>query len=1023
MSLQFCTRTYFLFALCTFLQFAYAQVGNRGTLEGIVTDPRSALVTNAEVRAKNLQTEVILSTVTNANGMFVFPVLPLGSYEITASHPGFATLIVHDVTLSVGGKVNLLLKLSLRSYAESIVVRGDPVVETTRTSQSTTVTSRLVENLPINGRDFSALVLLTPGVTLDARGGYSFAGQRAMTSMLVDGANSDDNFWGQPFTEPGFLPAGKNYYHISQDSVKELRVNANSYTAEFGRAGGGVIDIVTKSGTNDFHGSSYWFFRDQAMNANDPINKRLGTPRDPFHYHQFGVSLGGPIQKRRLFFFANYEGLRSGISNPVSLNLPDGFQLDPDPLIAGFQQRALDYLKPRAISWASPLTQNDVLLRLDWQVHSKHLMTGHWTHQKWMSEGPIDAQASFEQRTSVPTSTDTLGVSLSSRFSAALTNVWSINISNSYLALDPSNHNPTADIFEKGIHVLSVGTWARFEDRDRRFQIADTISKIHRQHSVKFGVDTTFDYIRALDAEAFAGIYQFSSLQSFGRSLAGMPAPDADDSYQQSFWGTGTPGPVTHPNFTAFAAFIQDDWRPRSDLTLNLGLRYDLQLIDRPPVKNPSPALAAAGLDTSALPLDKTGLAPRLGIAWAPRASERFVLRAGYGIYRALTPSVLTSGADFNNGLSVQPRTFSGTDQSRALIPAYPNNYCGPPDPTGALPTCAAPAVEGASAPLLQLFSSSYRQPYVQQGSAGLEFRLGQNLAFSGNYLFSRGLHLQRIRDVNLGTPTTTEQIRIVNSETVLNYEKFTLPRPITAFDRILAFESGASSTYNGLVLQLQRRFSDRLQFLGSYTLGKVMDDNPNVYAGGVGPFNSGLVQDPSRPQNDRGAGSNDQRHRFVLGGVWELNYGKELQKFPGSIVRGWTLSTILVAQTGQPYSGHLYYDLNGDGVFGTDRTPQLARNTFHAPSTVSCDLRITRTFALRDRLRVHFSVDAFNLFNHANIIGVNDSQYTVLTETLPCGTAGTPCLESNNAGLFAFGAPALSSGPRILQISLRLAF
>jgi hypothetical protein len=256
-----------------------------------------------------------------------------------------------------------------------------------------------------------------------------------------------------------------------------------------------------------------------------------------------------------------------------------------------------------------------------------------------------------------------------------------------------------------------------------------------------------------------------------------------------------------------------------------------------------------------------------------------------------------------------------------------------------------------------------------------------------------------------------------------LNYEKFTLPRPITEFDRILVFESGASSTYSGLVLQLQRRFSNKFQFLGSYTLGKVIDDNPNVYAVGVDPFNSGLVQDPSRPQNDRGAGSNDQRQRFVLGGVWELNYGKELRKFPESIVHGWTLSTIFVAQTGQPYSGHLYYDLNGDGVLGTDRLPQLARNTFSAPSTVSCDMRITRTFAPVDRFRLQFSADAFNIFNHANIIGVYDNQYTVLTDDVSCGTAGTPCLEPNKAGPSAFGASALSSGPRILQLSLRLVF
>src|SRR5262249_5375437 len=220
----------------------------------------------------------------------------------------------------------------------------------------------------------------------------------------------------------------------------------------------------------------------------------------------------------------------------------------------------------------------------------------------------------------------------------------------------------------------------------------------------------------------------------------------------------------------------------------------------------------------------------------------------------------------------------------------------------------------------------------------------------------------------------------------------------------------GASSTYNGLVLQLKKRFSRRLEFLGSYTLGEVIDDNPNVYALSVGSFNSGLVQDPSRPETDRGPGSNDQRQRFVLSGLWELNYGKNLPTIPRTILHGWTLSGVLVAQTGQPYSGHLYYDLNSDGVLGTDRTPGLGRNTFSAPSTTSLDPRISRSFALGEHVNLRFSADAFNVLNHANIISVNDNQYIVLT----CGTPGTLCLKPNNVGLFAFRSPALSSGPRI---------
>jgi hypothetical protein len=1011
--------------VCVLLQSARPQAGNQGSLEGVVTDPSGAVVARAEVEAKNLQTLVILSAVTNENGFFVFPVLPLGVYELTAQHPGFANLVLQGVKINVGGKVNLSLRLSLPSHSESIVVPGDPVVETARTSVNTTVDNRFVENLPVNGRDFSTLVLLTPGVTLDARGGYSFAGQRAMSSMLVDGANNDDTFWGQPESAPGFTVPGMSFGHISQESIQELRVNSNSYSAEFGRAGGGVIDVVTKSGTNEIHGSGYWFYRDQSMNANDPVNKSLGLPKNPFHYQQFGGSLGGPILKRRLFFFANYEGLRSGTSNPVFLNLPEGFQLDPDPVIAGFQQRALNYLQPRAIFWSRPLMQNDVLTRLDWQLRPNHLLTGHWSYARYTSEFNGGLQTSVEQSTPAPSSTDTFVLSLSSRLSPQWTNVALLSFAQDYLAFQASSINPTADVFEQGNLVLSVGRapGTPQNDRPRRVQLADTVSHTHGQHNIKFGADVMLNHIRSLDAQTFAGNYKFSSLESFGRSLAGAPDPQPDDSYQQSFWGAGTPGPVARPNFEAFAGFIQDDWRVRPSLTLNLGLRYDLQLMDRPPVRNPSPALAAAGLDTSALPIDKTGFAPRAGVAWDPRGTGRLVLRAGYGIYYALTPALLTSRADIRNGISVQPRTFFGSESSAALIPAYPNNFCGPPDPTGALPTCAAPPLVGASAPLLQLFSSSYRQPFVQHASTGFEIQLGKDIALSSSYLLSKGTRLQRVRDANLGTPTTTEHIAIANTTTVLSYQEFTLPRPIADFDRTLLFESSASSIYHGLMVQVKKRFSQNLQFLGSYTLGKVIDDNPNVYALGIGPANANLVADPSRPVTDRGPGSNDQRERLVLSGVWELNYGKSLPRGARAVLQGWRFSGILAAQTGQPYSGHLYYDLNGDGVFGTDRVPGLGRNTFYAPVTVSFDPRISRIFAVGEHLSLQISAEAFNVFNRANIVGVNDQYFGVADDSSACGVAGNLCLVPNNEGLSAFGSPAFSSGPRIVQLSVRLAF
>jgi hypothetical protein len=437
-------------------------------------------------------------------------------------------------------------------------------------------------------------------------------------------------------------------------------------------------------------------------------------------------------------------------------------------------------------------------------------------------------------------------------------------------------------------------------------------------------------------------------------------------------------------------------------------------------VKNPSPALLAAGLDTSALPTDKHNFAPRVGIAFSPSVDSHFLFRAGYGIFYALTPSVMTSRAHFQNGITTQIRTFDGSSSLASLIPIYPNNFCGAPDPSGLPPNCAPPNA-GASLPTLQLFSQRYRQPYVQQGSLGLEVQASKDLSVSASYIVSKGTHLQHVRDVNLGG-TIPETIAIANTNTVLSYRAFREPRPISGFDRILVFNSDADSIYHGLAVQVKKRFSANFQALASYTLSKVIDNNPNVYALNPGPTASGLVQDPTDPRSDRGPGSNDQRHRFTLAEVWTANYGKGLPTVARAVLRGWELSGILTGQSGQPYSGLINFDLNNDGVFATDRTPGLGRNTFYMPASISLDPRLTRNFSIGERAKLRIVWEAFNVLNHANITYVNNIQYTVSGFSSDCGTASR-CLVPQNRGLSAFGTPFFSSGARIMQLAVKVTF
>lgn len=1014
-----------LFLLCPLL--VRAQVGNQGSLEGLVTDTVGAVVPGVAVKACNLQTSAIFQTTTTDEGLFHFAVLPVGTYELVVEHAGFAPLTVKEVVVTVGAKIHLPLMLRLATHAESVVVSGDaPLLETTRTAVSATVGSRAISELPVHGREFISFVLLTPGVTNDIRGGLSFAGQRAMNSLLVDGVDQNDSFFDQPLGGEGFSDpkAGISQYHFSQDAVQEFQVNSSSYSAEFGRASGGVTNAITKSGTNEFHGSAYWFFRDRSLNATDLVNKLNGQPKDPFHFNQFGGTVGGPVRRNRLFLFFNYEGLRSKKANVVFLSLPPGFQLSSDPIRAGFQQQALDYLQARAFSWVRPIQQDVYLTKFDWRIGSAHWLTGRWVRQRLESVLSGGAQNSSEVSGTGSLDNDVLSASLTSTLSPSVINAFRfayIHTDNSFV---PGSANPLASIFEGGQLALTIGRAANTPQRNRlnRVQLSDTLAYVKGRHTWKEGADFLLDSNSYLNAQNFAGNYRFLSLESFGRSLAGVPTPLPGEQYLQAFSGEGNAGANVQPNVHDFAGFVEDEWRLRPNLTLTLGLRYDLQLSARPPVKNPSPSLAAAGIGTSALPTDKNNFAPRVGLAWSPLNNQRLVARAGYGIFYSPTIALLLARAHFQNGITLQLRTFHGGTPSAALIPAYPNNFCGSPDPTALAPSCAPP-VAGASNPIITPFASDHVEPYVQQGNLGIEVELQKDLTVSASYLVAKGTHLAQTRDVNLGLSQTPAQIGIAGTTTILSYERFPLLRPIVGFDRILVFESDANSIYHGLAVQATKRFSHNFQFLGSYTFGKVIDDNPHQYAANPGVTDGVMVADSSNRRADRGAGNNDQRHRFVLSGIWELNYASHLSPGAKALLGGWQLSGILAAQSGHPYSGLVSFDLNNDRNNANDRTPGLGRDTFYLPATVSLDLRVTRSIQLGEGIKLLLNGEAFNIFNHGNITSVRTTQFAFSSFAADCGLAGTPCLVPQTSGLTAFGTPTATSGPRIIQLSVKLLF
>jgi hypothetical protein len=1008
--------------------------GNQGTLEGAVVDPSGAAVANAHLTVTNQATGIKFESTTASDGLFSFPVLPVGSYTIEVEGPGFAKLTRKDVQLTVGARLNLTLTLTVAGQTQSVTVSSEtPLIETTRSQVSSTVNDVAVENLPTNGRNFINFALLTPGVTLDVRGGdISFAGQRGtLNSLVVDGSDSNNTFFGQSLGRTG---SGRAPYQFSQDAVQEFQVNSNAYSAELGHAGGAVINVVTKSGTNTFHGTAFEFYRDRGLNANDPINKQLHRARSAYHFNQFGGNLGGPILRDRMFFFFDYDGQRNTLPNLVFLGVK------PPAVPTPNQQTALNYLQSRAGSWIRTQNQNVYLGKVDWHISTGESLGVRYNAQRFNGNGFENGgtQNAFEHTGASNVTTDTLTGSLTSVISTRIVNVVRAGYTRDNEPGLSNSINPEGTIFDGGSLDLTVGRnffSPRFTNIHRG-EVGDTVTVTRGPHTAKAGFNAIVDKIANFFPGNFSGAYTFRCLENFGRSLNGQPlivsaalgCPAASpstpalpaDQFVQAFAGSGTTGPTTNPNFQEYSAFAQDEWRVRSDLAFNYGVRYDLDLIAQPPVLNPSASLAAAGIATNRIHNDHANFGPRVGIAWSPLGSK-LVVRTGYGIFYGRTTAITVGTAFSNNALNVQTLTFTGAD-----IPQYPSTKCGAPV---ASPNCAAPTGGKAGLPSIYVFQRDYHQPNVQQANLGVEYQIQRTMSLQVNYLWVKGTHLTRTRDINLQGPETPTVIGLAGTTQTFTLNRITQPRPIAGFFRIAQFESSANSQFNGLTVQLNKRFSQNYQLLGSYTFGKVIDDGPDATS--VVPFSfddAKMLQDPLNPKGDRGPGVNDQRHRFVLSGIWDLNnYASGVSGPAHYLLGGWQLSGILTAQSGQPYSALVNFDLNGDSNSRTDRTPGIGRDTFYLPNFVSVDPRITKSIPLTERVKAQLILEAYNAFNRVNYTSVSTPQYSASTSTTTC--AGTPkpnlCLVAPRT---PFQTPLstqlnFSPGSRIVQLSAKITF
>jgi len=971
--------------LAILMPFAAFAQSSTGSISGNVTDASGSTLPGVTVTATNTATGVSRSVVSNGAGRFEMPLLPPGIYRAVAELSGFQP--VHAfLNVNVGTAATFDVKMN-PGVAETVTVTAAaPIIETTRSEVSSVVNEKAIQNLPVNGRNFIDFVLTTPGVVRDVRtGDISFAGQRGtLNSMVVDGANNDNTFFGQTVGRTG---SGRAPYQFSEDAVKEFQVNSNSYSAEYGRAGGAVINVVTKSGTNDFHGSAFDYYRDKKLNAINYINQINNRAKSPYHFDQYGFTAGGPIVRDKHFFFANADFQRNSTPNLTVLGggRITTFPSDPASLAA------FAILTPLAQEYPQQLHQDVYLVKTDHELLANNHLSLRYNRQRFTG-------VNFENG-SITNSVQHTGNSLV--FTDSLSAVHDMTVSSSFFNevraqylkdREPGQANssdPEAQISESGIPVINIGrnTFSPRETTIKRYQIADTATYVLRNHTLKGGFDYNHDNILNYFPGNFFGSYVFTSLADFANK---NPVR-----FTEAFPGPGTTGPFTHPNLKETGLFVQDEWQIMPSLTANVGLRYDRQAVAQPTVQNPDAQLLAAGYTTNRIPIDNNNYGPRLGLAWTPNQSNRTVVRAGYGVFYGRTPSIMYGTAMSNNGINVQTITFTGN-----LIPTYPAIY-------SALPTGAS-----LPKPTIFVFDQHFQNPRVQQANVGVEQQVGNDYSVGVTYQYVGGDDLQRSRDINEATPVPTTLTIAGGGTVVIN--KYTT-RPFTNFTRVIAFESSARSKYNGVTLDAQRRFSTNWQARIAWTHSMVKDNRPDATA--VVPFSSGddakYASDPLNLNHDYTYGDNDVRDRIVLSGVWSLNdYAKGLtNSVTHALASGWSVSAIMYYQTGQPFTPNVNADLLGDGNPSNDIAPGFTRNSRRLPSQFSLDPRISRDIAIWGTTKLQLIAEAFNVTNRHNVSAVNRTYYSFKSAT----NTLTP--------LSTFGIPTATTGQRIAQLAGKITF
>lgn len=1027
-------------ALClsavAFAAGAYAQAtAGLGSISGTVRDASGAVIPGATVVVSNDSKGIKRNITTTDAGVFAAPALtPSGGYAVTVTKTGFTTYEVKDFDLLVGQNIDFKVTLQVGTSTTKVDVTAEaPLVEDTKTGVTSTVNKDQIDQLPINGRRVDSFVLLTPAVTNDGEFGLlSFRGIAAGNAFLTDGNDTTNSFYNE---NAGRTRIGSQ---LSQDAVQEFQVLSNGFSAEFGRAMGGVVNTVTRSGGNDVHGTGYWFFRNRTLEAADRYSNGVKAPE---WRHTAGASIGGPLKKDKLFYFVNFDYTKRNfpalnrivnntITDPTGNFIPAA-NCDPTktPFPTAAQCTAAINFIQKQMNVLVPRTYNQELgfAKIDWRPTDRNSFSFDMNAMRWVSPHGIQTQAVLSTGNALGNNGNSTVQDKYGKASwTAVVTPTAVNELRFGWFKDRLSDPGASDLYPStgplyitlasNVTVGAAQAYPRTYPSENRYQIVENYSWTKGAHSVKFGMDfqSTLDWTNQLFNGN--GGYAYATVQTFAKDFT-SPTPGSNNytSFTQTFGN-----PIKNLRTSDINFYAQDTWKVSRKVTLGYGLRYEKAWLPQPTITNPDYP------QTGSIPQRNKNFAPRVSLAYS--VDDRTVIRAGYGIFYARIHGNLLDTLFLGNG---KYQTSISVNPSLTGAPTFPNILTN----VGSIP---------ASTVSLQFADpKGFRNPYSQQGTLAIEHQFTRDIAVTASYIWSRGIAIFTQRDLNLGTPVGpyTYAIQDANNNNVGTYSTmiFTRPFPDSRYGKILQVENGGQSWYNALALQLQKRFSHGITAQVNYTWSHALDDaNMQGASWNISSTFNNATFNGNYPL-DKGSSTLDQRHRASINWLWKPTFTTSTSTFAKYFVNGWELSGITTLASSHPvsptmnsvsttaggvFTGIQYANSTLNGSGGWNRVPFLPVGSIDVDRTYNVDARITRSLPFGERVKANLSFEAFNAFNTIH----NTSVQTTAFSVVQVNGAGVirPVLTN---GVSHVGDGSASQGfpdgtnARRMQVALRLIF